>query len=161
MHRTTILTTAALTLSLACGSLAATPPAGSDWPKWLGPDGDGICQETGLLDKWPTTGPERLWSVQVGKGYSSPVAADGKVFIYTMVNNKDVLTCLGEDGKEVWKKTYAAAFTGSIPARGPRRPLKADSSIPTAGTARWSAARWRTASRFGALACSRIRAAAS
>jgi hypothetical protein len=49
---------------IGCSSTAAPsgaePPiparAGSDWPKFLGPNGDGSSPETGILTAWPKEG---------------------------------------------------------------------------------------------------------
>ena len=52
-----------------------------DWPQWLGPERDGIWQETGIVETLPDGGPEILWRVEAGYGYSSPTVADGKVYL--------------------------------------------------------------------------------
>ena len=36
---------------------------GDDWPQFRGPDRDGKSSETGLLKKWPDSGPTLLWEV--------------------------------------------------------------------------------------------------
>ena len=36
---------------------------GSDWPRFLGPTGDGKSPETGLSLAWPEGGPKKLWSI--------------------------------------------------------------------------------------------------
>ncbi|MBC8116954.1 MAG: hypothetical protein H7062_21370, partial [Candidatus Saccharimonas sp.] len=51
---------------------ATSSADGSDWPIFLGPQGTGVSDETGLLDEWPTAGPALLWEQRIGKGYSSP-----------------------------------------------------------------------------------------
>src|SRR5688572_15759201 len=53
-----------------------SPPV-EDWPRWLGPRGDGISREA-VGDTWPDGGPPQLWSAEVGLGYASPVAAAGR-----------------------------------------------------------------------------------
>jgi hypothetical protein len=98
--------------ALAILGLTVLATAG-DWPKWLGPNGSGIGKETGLADKWPDDGPKKLWSVAAGAGYSSPVIAAGKVYLFSTVDKKDTLTCLTDEGKEVWSKSYAGGWTGS------------------------------------------------
>ena len=30
--------------------------------RWRGPNSNGIYEETGLMKKWPSSGPEILWS---------------------------------------------------------------------------------------------------
>ena len=90
-----------------------TPPATSeaagalvpaeDWPKWRGPRGDGISRESGLAERWPESGPPRLWSAEVGLGYASPVAVAGRVYLFTMAGGKDTLTCFDAvTGKILW-----------------------------------------------------------
>jgi len=67
----------ALFFALSCSLSAA------DWPRWRGPNLDGICTETGLLKEWPKAGPPLLWQVTgLGTGYSSVSIVDGK--LYTM-----------------------------------------------------------------------------
>ncbi|NQT51329.1 PQQ-binding-like beta-propeller repeat protein [bacterium] len=67
---------------LAAASLAVTTAAAAaDWPHFRGPNGDGICTETGLLKQWPDGGPTLLWKMKgLGMGYSSLSIADGKFF---------------------------------------------------------------------------------
>ena len=33
-----------------------------DWNQFRGPNRDNLSSETGLLDRWPDGGPERLWT---------------------------------------------------------------------------------------------------
>jgi len=39
-----------------------------DWPQYLGPHRNSTSDEKGILRSWPETGPEVLWSVNVGIG---------------------------------------------------------------------------------------------
>src|SRR5215212_8211177 len=66
-----------------------TLPAGSeDWPRWRGPRGDQITREP-LPAAWPAGGPKQLWAADVGLGYSSPVAAAGRVCLFSMNERKE------------------------------------------------------------------------
>ena len=77
--------------------------AAEDWPRWRGPRGDGISRETSLADRWPESGPPRLWSAEVGIGYASPVAVAGRVYLFTLAETRDTLTCFDAvTGKIVW-----------------------------------------------------------
>ena len=68
----------AITAGLAHVAIAAEPP---DWIRFRGPNCDGKCTETGLLQQWPEGGPELLWKIEgLGKGYSSTSIAGGKLF---------------------------------------------------------------------------------
>ncbi len=52
-----------------------------DWPQWRGPDRDGVCEETGLLQQWPQGGPKLLWELAgMGKGYSTVSILDGRLY---------------------------------------------------------------------------------
>ncbi len=80
---------------------------GDDWPRWRGPDGNGISQETGWQSQWPDNGPRRIWEAKVGVGYSSYSVSQGR--LYTMGNNHDVdsVYCLdAETGKTIWEHQY-------------------------------------------------------
>src|SRR5437870_1358116 len=52
-----------------------------DWPQWRGPNRDGVCCETGLLQSFPAEGLKVRWRVPVGWGFSSPVVAQGRVYL--------------------------------------------------------------------------------
>src|SRR4051812_46116796 len=54
---------------------------GDDWPQWRGPNRDGVWRETGILEKFPAQGLKVRWRAAVGIGYSSPVVAQGRVFL--------------------------------------------------------------------------------
>ena len=60
--------------------LLATPVTpgwcGKDWPQWGGPNRDFKVDTKGLADRWPDEGPPRLWSRELGEGYST-VISDG------------------------------------------------------------------------------------
>lgn len=70
------------------GLAAAEAPQPADWPQWRGPNRDGMASNSPkLLDAWPKEGPPLLWKSEwipacEEGGCSSPVVADGKVFIY-------------------------------------------------------------------------------
>ena len=73
----TTLLAAALTLSL----LLPGPLRADDWPQWRGPNRDGVCAQTGLLQSFPAEGLRLVWRVPVGWGFSSPVVAQGRVYL--------------------------------------------------------------------------------
>src|SRR5260370_40842426 len=61
----------------------STAPARSgDWPAWRGPNGDAISSETNWTSEWPADGPKKLWTAQVGIGFSAISVAQGRA--YTM-----------------------------------------------------------------------------
>src|SRR5687767_7265162 len=99
MQRFTLVTS----IVFAMCSLAV---AAEDWPKWLGLRGDNISKEK-IASQWPSGGPKRLWSVPVGEGHASPVAREGKIYLFTLERNNETLTCLdAASGRPVWQQFY-------------------------------------------------------
>jgi outer membrane protein assembly factor BamB len=81
-----------------------------EWPRWRGLRGDGITSET-IPDKLPKDGPKKLWSKTVGVGYSSPVAVDGKVYMFALSDGRDTLYAFDEAGNQLWKEAYDGGWT--------------------------------------------------
>jgi outer membrane protein assembly factor BamB len=105
------LLTAALTVSL----LPSAVLRADDWPQWRGPNRDGVCGETGLLETFPAEGLKVRWRVPVGWGFSSPAVAQGRVYLADAVLDKpkakERLHCLDETtGKTLWTNVYDAAY---------------------------------------------------
>ena len=57
-----------------------------DWPQFLGPNGNNISEETGLIDSFPKTGPKQIFSRRIGTGYSAPSIRDGKIVVFHRAN---------------------------------------------------------------------------
>src|SRR6266704_626213 len=70
-------------------AIASSGARGDDWPQWLGPERDGVWRETGIIEKFPESGPKYRWRAPVAGGYSGPAVADGKVYITDRVLAKD------------------------------------------------------------------------
>ena len=68
---------------LLLGTALATA---GDWPQWLGPQRDGGSPD--VISAWKET-PKVLWRDTVGEGHSSPVVADGKVYLHVKVKDKE------------------------------------------------------------------------
>lgn len=95
--------------------------AGSqDWPQFLGPERNSTSPETGILRSWPETGPEILWTTNVGIGYGGVVIGKGKVYFLDRNEDKgDIMRCFDlNDGKELWQYAYEAP--GSVMFPGSR-----------------------------------------
>jgi outer membrane protein assembly factor BamB len=85
---------------------------------WRGPERNGIYVETGLLKEWATDGPDLLWETEIiGKGYSSAVIANDKIYITGMSEegNKEILSAFSLDGKQIFQVEYGASWDKSFP----------------------------------------------
>ncbi len=96
----------------------AAPAA--DWPQWLGLNRDGSTTEK--IAPWKGD-LKPVWQKSVGEGNSSPVVADGLVFLHTKVKDKDaemVQAFEAKSGELKWEKTYAKAHFKPLFGEGPR-----------------------------------------
>ena len=86
-----------------------------DWPQWRGPNRDGVCCETGLLQSFPAEGLRVRRRVPVVWEFVSPVAAQGRVFLHDSdlsdYPGKKRLHCWDETtGQETWSHIYEVAY---------------------------------------------------
>ncbi len=140
-----------LALTLLIPGLGTAPLRADDWPQWLGPMGDSVWRETGLVDRFPEGGLKPVWRVKIGGGYAGPAVADGRVYVTDFVTDADVraksdpmsrpkltgkerVLCLdAKSGKELWKHEDARTYGIAYPA-GPRcTPTVADGKVYTVG----------------------------
>ena len=98
-----------LLLSIQTALLSA-----GDWPQILGPNRDGIAEESFTL-AWQKKGPVEVWSAEVGTGFSGPAVRDGKVYQLHRVDDQLVLQCYNaEDGKPLWNAKHVCSYRASI-----------------------------------------------
>lgn len=67
---------------------AIAPLAAENWPQWRGPNGGAISNETGFVDDWS---PQRniLWKTPIpGRGHSSPIVWEDRIFLTAAVRGK-------------------------------------------------------------------------
>lgn len=84
--------------------------------KWRGENNNGIYNETGLLKEWPASGPEILWHFEgLGEGHSSPVFANGAIYVSSMTDSIGYIYVLTQNGKLKWKAPYGKEFFESYP----------------------------------------------
>ncbi len=67
--------------TLICLALLALSARADDWPQWRGPQRDNVWREQGIMETFPSDGLKILWRADAGGGWSSPVVADGRVFL--------------------------------------------------------------------------------
>jgi outer membrane protein assembly factor BamB len=116
--------------SLLALFLCAAAAAAGDWPQWLGPSRDGVSPEK--VAPWKQA-PQVVWRQAVGRGHSSPVVADGKVFLHAKVDRQDAEEVRAFDartGRPIWHKDYPRAAFKSEFGDGPRAtPTVADGRV--------------------------------
>lgn len=90
-----------------------------DWPQYLGPERNSTSPQKNLLRSWPESGPEVLWTANVGIGYGGAVVKNGKIYLLDRDDKTgDNLRCFDlNTGEELWNFAYDAAgevmFPGS------------------------------------------------
>jgi outer membrane protein assembly factor BamB len=88
----------------------------ADWPQFRGSRRDGICDETGLLQRWPEGGPKLLWSsTGLGRGYSAPIIVGQRIYLAGDVSDDLEIFALDLDGKQVWHARNGRAWSGPYP----------------------------------------------
>ena len=88
---------------------ASTASAG-DWPQWRGPYRDGNAAESTLPAELPQE-LNRLWSVEVGTGHSSPVVVGDRVYIFSREGEDEVARALDlDDGSEIWSSAMETPY---------------------------------------------------
>src|SRR5713226_1478473 len=96
------------------------PCRADDWPQWLGPNRDNSSSEK--VAPW-TAPPKVLWRQPVGEGNSSPVVADGRVFVHAKIagkNEEELLAFGALNGERLWNAKYSRSAFKSLYGNGPR-----------------------------------------
>lgn len=75
----------------------------------------GEYNEPGLLKSWPKNGPELILKIEgVGKGFSQPIFAEGKIFISGIKEDTiDILSSYNLKGDLLWETPYGRSWTDS------------------------------------------------
>ncbi|MEP6636030.1 MAG: PQQ-binding-like beta-propeller repeat protein, partial [Acidobacteriota bacterium] len=81
-----------------------------EWTQWRGPERDGVVPSSSVPKAWPAS-LRRVWRVEMGEGYSSPVVSHGRVFVHSRLDPEEVVTAVDlAKGQILWQKKYAATF---------------------------------------------------
>jgi outer membrane protein assembly factor BamB len=122
-HETRI---AGIGLLLGLGTVAA---AAESWPSWRGPDGNGAV-ETREAPAEFSPDKNLKWKAELpGRGCSTPVVVDGKIFITSPVDKEDGVLAFDLAGNELWRETLGPLEPGA----GQRVGSSANSSPATDG----------------------------
>lgn len=135
-----------LLLSISIFSVILSGSFADEWPRWLGPTGDSVYHEKGIVKTIPEGGLKILWEAPVAMGYSGPSVADGKVFLMDYIQTDGEITnraswsdeltgeerivCVDvETGKQLWVHAYERPYHMSYPG-GPRgTPIYSDGKV--------------------------------
>src|SRR5579863_2016495 len=95
-----------LLLLLTCAGVR-----GEDWPQFLGPSRNGVYSASDIRATWAKTGPVRVWKIEAGQGFSSPVVAQGRLILFHRVENRAVVECLdARTGHRIWASEYPTDY---------------------------------------------------
>lgn len=82
-----------------------------DWPNWRGPHGNGVADGAGYPTSWDESSV--VWKFDLdGVGASTPAVYGDQIFVTTTRSNKNLLTCLGLDGRQVWTSELGKSWEG-------------------------------------------------
>jgi hypothetical protein len=114
MLRSSTLTAFLIALLSAASAAAET----TEWPRWRGPDGNGIAPEVPVNPKALAGQPKIAWKASLGTGFSSVAVSGSRVYAMGNTASTDTVFCLDADtGRIIWKHSYQCS-QGSYP--GPR-----------------------------------------
>jgi outer membrane protein assembly factor BamB len=83
---------------------------------WRGPSRDGVYHEKNLLPEWPAGGPSMVWAFdKLGAGFTSPVIANGKIYITGMEGQTGYVYILSAGGRLENKYPYGPEIYQSYP----------------------------------------------
>ena len=98
--------------------LGSTGLRAEDWPEFRGKGRTGEWNEAGILQTFPPDGLRVLWRSPVREGYSSPVVADGRIFLtdFTRVQGvtgpERALALDEKTGEVLWTVEWDANYAG-------------------------------------------------
>ena len=91
---------------LSCVAMAHA----QDWTQWRGPNRDGVVTNFTAPAAWPEK-LKLVWKTPVGSGFSSPVVAKDKAWIFSRNKEQEIVSCLNlKTGKILWSQGYDVPF---------------------------------------------------
>ncbi|MBI3858050.1 MAG: PQQ-like beta-propeller repeat protein [Planctomycetes bacterium] len=95
--------------------LLFTVAGADDWTQFRGPGRDAVLSEKGLLENFPAEGLKIRWRVPAGGGFSSPVIAQGRVYLHDSTSQPpkagERLRCFDEKtGALLWTHSYQVNY---------------------------------------------------
>lgn len=104
------------------------------WHTWRGPNNNGVVDDQKPVTNWSDT-ENVLWKTEIpGRGHSTPIVIDGKIFLTTSDVAKETQSVLcfeQQDGNLLWEKVVN---TGNFTAKIHGKNTHASPSLATDGT---------------------------
>ncbi len=98
-----------------------SPSRPSDFPKFLGPDGDSRIDGPPLQTDWSRFPPRKLWQREIGAGWSGFAAVNGYAVTMEQRGPQEWVTCYEvETGQPCWGHAIDARHETLFGAIGPR-----------------------------------------
>ena len=108
MTRTAFLGTC-FALLLTVSPIFAEPH--SDWQSWRGPSSRGSIEKGKFPVKFDAN--THAWRSELpGKGCSTPITQNGKIYVTAPVDGNDALLCFDASGKEQWRTVFGKEDPG-------------------------------------------------
>lgn len=91
-----------------------------DWPRWRGPEQNGISREVGLPDSWDPDGPGLLWKSEGLAGRSTPIVMHGKLYTivaaeaFTPRQGEKIVCADAATGEVLWENRFNV-FSSDVP----------------------------------------------
>jgi outer membrane protein assembly factor BamB len=126
---TSILYRSLLAAFLATAS-ALSAFGAADWPRFRGPNGQGVAENTGLPVHF---GPAQAlaWKTVLPPGNSSPIVAGGRIFLTASEGDERLVLCLeAGTGKVIWRRAVPKLRTETAnPINGPATPTPVSDGV--------------------------------
>lgn len=123
-----------LFLSFVAFTLISLTAHAQFFHSWRGPERDGWYHETNLLKEWPVDGPVVKWTYEdLGKGFTSPVIANGNVYITGMEGEVGYVYILNMKGELKQKLPYGEEISASYPGTRSTPTIIGDTMYVTTG----------------------------
>jgi outer membrane protein assembly factor BamB len=98
---------AAAALVLPLGWAAQAGDSGGSWTQWGGAHQDFKADSKGLADSWPEDGPKKLWSRELGEGYSAILVEGDSLYTMYRAHDKEIVVRLdAKTGETIWEHRY-------------------------------------------------------
>ncbi len=127
-------------LMISLLGLSTVPQSHAQWTQFGGPNHAFKADTPALANSWPTQGPSKLWSRELGDGFSTILVDAGRLYTMYRAKEMEVVVCLSaETGDTIWEYAYdSSPLKGHWDefGRGPRAtPLLVDGLVYSIGVA--------------------------